>query len=348
MGTEKITDPAAENQPAGKIAPGIYQIQIPLATSLIADLSPMNAYLIEGRSGWVLIDTGWNTPIAQRALDSAFESLGLTFKDISSIIITHSHPDHMGQAGRIKQLSPKTQIMMHHLESALMKSRYINSRESDEKMSALLREHGLPEGDFELSGSFAMPALEFVNSAPPDEVFYGGEILPAGLYNTEVIWTPGHSSGHICLYEPENRILFSGDHILPSITPNISYYTGSGDNPLGDYHCSLNKLINLPVTLVCPGHENSFADLKSRIEAILEHHRQRESEIQKAIDGQSRSAYQIARLISWNLPGQKWEQFPPMQKRLAITETISHLEHLRWQGKLRKFTRNNQFFYSLG
>ena len=159
-----------------------------------------------------------------------------------------------------------------------------------------------------------------------------------------MIWTPGHSPGHICLYEAENRLLFCGDHILPTITPNIGYHVFSGDNPLGDYFSALGKLANLQVTYVHPGHEYSFTDIKGRIKAILEHHQQREIEIQKLIDLQFSNSYEIARSLTWSL-NLSWDQFPPLQKRAAITETIAHLEHMRWEGKVRRTIKNNHISY---
>ena len=104
-------------------------------------------------------------------------------------------------------------------------------------MAALLQRHGVPNSDLPVLGSASMPALQFVTVTFPDRVLYGGETITTGVYDLEVIWTPGHSPGHICLYEPKNQLLFSGDHILPCISPNVSYHVQSGDNPLGDYIC---------------------------------------------------------------------------------------------------------------
>jgi glyoxylase-like metal-dependent hydrolase (beta-lactamase superfamily II) len=347
METKKPTELKA--RPDGdiqKIGEGIYRIQIPLLDDVDSLLSFVNVYLIEGTQGWLLIDTGWYSPKTQAVMQTALKSLQLSFTDIRTIVITHSHPDHFGMAGRIKHLSPKTEMLMHPWESALIESRYIKFSEPQEKMSALLESHGVPPAQLNALESAFMPALEFVTVTLPDHILYSGEIIHTGIYDLETIWTPGHSSGHICLYEPKNQFLFSGDHILPSISPNISYHILSGDNPLGDYFYALGKLMNLPVAQVHPGHEYPFADLKGRVNALLKHHLERENEIQKIIGRRSCTSYEVATRINWEVPDITWDQFPPMEKRLAVTETIAHTEHLRWEGKLKKTITDHHILYS--
>jgi len=345
MNSKKTNNTPVETGTIRKIATGIFQIPVPLENMRLTHLDHMNAYLVEGKSGWTLIDTGWYAPKSQQALEAALKSLDLSFSDLSNIIITHCHPDHFGMAGRIKHFSPQTQILMHRWESDLIESRYIKFAEPRERMAALLKNHGVPDSLLEVLGSASMPALEFVTITLPDHALYGGEIIHTGIYDLEVIWTPGHSPGHICLYEPKNKFLFAGDHVLPSITPNVSYHILSGDNPLGDYIHALDKLFNIAVDEVHPGHQYSFTGLKDRIKAILEHHGKRQHEIRETVDYEPRSSYEIASQLSWGLHGLAWEQFPPLQKRFAITETIAHLERMRWEGKVQKITRDGQSFY---
>jgi glyoxylase-like metal-dependent hydrolase (beta-lactamase superfamily II) len=142
-------------------------------------------------------------------------------------------------------------------------------------------------------------------------------------------------------------LLFCGDHVLPTITPNVGYHVLSGDNPLGDYLYSLRKLAHLEVACAHPGHEYSFRDFKGRLKSIVKHHRQRENEIQGLLINHLSNSYQIASRLTWslNLP---WEQFPPLQKRAAVTETIAHLEYMRWEGKVKKTIKNNRISYEPG
>ncbi len=341
-----MTTPA-KIQPIKEIIPGIYQIQLELADERLTRLLHVNSYLVQGTDGWLLIDPGWNSPATQQMLETALKSLSLKLTDISTIVITHCHPDHFGLAGRIKQLSPKTRMLIHRWEADLIESRYIRFNEFKEKMNALLISHGVPSVTVDTLGSASMPALEFVIVSLPDQMLYGGEMISTGKFDLEVIWTPGHSPGHICLYEARNQLLFSGDHVLPTISPNISYHVLSGDNPLGDYIYALDKIDHLPIKQVHPGHESSFNDLQGRVQVILDHHNLREKEIVATMSSGPSSCYEIASKLTWNMHGLTWDHFPPMQKRLAITETIAHVEHLRWNGKIRKTYVDGGFRYNL-
>jgi glyoxylase-like metal-dependent hydrolase (beta-lactamase superfamily II) len=328
--------------PEMEIVPGIYQLKIPIPDN---PLGHLNCYLIEGKDGWLMVDTGWHTTEAFSSLNTGLRGLGLALSDIATIIVTHVHPDHFGLAGRIKHMSPATRLLTHRWESDLIESRYIKFSELRDKIAAMLERHGVPIADLSSLKSASMPALQFVTVTLPDHTLYGGEIISTGVYDLEIIWTPGHSPGHICLYEPQNQFLFSGDHILPSTSPNISYHVQSGDNPLGDYISALRKVQNLPVTKVLPAHEHIFTDLRGRIEQIISHHNRRKAEIEQIIMKETHNAYDISRQITWDTPGLVWEQLPPLHKRLAVTETIAHLECMRWEGQLRRIIKDNSVLY---
>ena len=327
-----------------KIAPGIYQLQVSISDS---PLGHLNCYLIESRDGWLIVDTGWHTHDAFNALETELRDLGLDVADISTIVVTHIHPDHFGLAGKIKHLSPRTQLLMHCWESALIESRYIKFADMLERMGTILQRHGVPYVNMSALQSASMPALQFVTVTFPDDVLYGGEIINTSVYNLEVIWTPGHSPGHICLYEPQNQLLFSGDHVLPSITPHVGYHIQSGDNPLGDYLHALEKLRHLPVDKVLPAHGHVFNNLQGRIQEIVDHHNRRKGEIQQVIAKEPQNAYLISSKIPWDI-GLTWEKFPNLQKRFAVMETIAHLECMRWEGTVCKIVEGNSILYGLG
>jgi len=327
-----------------QVALGIYQLKIPIPDN---PLEHLNSYLIEGKDGWLMIDTGWYTADAFSALLAELSALGLSLTDITTIIVTHVHPNHFGLAGRIKHMSPHTELMTHRWEANLIESRYMRFAELQDKIAVLLKSQGVPSVDIPKLESASMPALKFVTMALPDHALYGGEIVSTGIYDIEVIWTPGHSPGHICLYEPQNELLFSGDHILTSITSNISYHVESGDNPLGDYLYALHKLENMRVARVLPAHQDIFTDLRGRIDELVTHHDLRKAEIARAIASSPQRAYDISSQLTWNTAGASWENLPPLHKRAAVLETVAHLECMRREGKVKRMTRNNLFLYAL-
>ncbi len=327
-----------------EIAPGIYLLRLPIPDN---PLEFVNCYLIQGKDGWLMVDIGWYTEETLHVLEAKLQELGLALTDLATIIVTHVHPDHFGLAGRVKEVSPNTRLLVHRWEWDFIEPRYIRFADLRKKMSALLNQHGVSPPELYDLDSASMAALQFVTVTLPDEPLYGGEVISTGVYELEIIWTPGHSPGHICLYEPKNRLIFTGDHILPNITTNISYHVQSGENPLGDYIHALRKLENLEVASVLPGHEDPFNDLQERISQIVAHHEERKQEVCQVIKVGPRAAWEIAAVITWNLPGLTWNQFPPLQKRIALTETIAHLECLRWEGRVRRIVENGLVMYGL-
>lgn len=324
-----------------EIEPGIHQIKVPIPDNPLGNL---NCYLVEGKEGWVMIDTGWYTPETLDSLKRGLKDLGLSFSDIATIVITHTHPDHFGLAGRIKQLSPDTKLIMHRLEADLIESRYIKFSDLIQQVGFFLQCHGVSSHIIPDLDRSSMPALEYVRITYPDKTLYGGEIIDTGKYKLEVIWTPGHSIGHICLYEPRNELLFSGDHILPHITSAISLHVQSGDDPLGDYLNALNKIENMPVKKILPAHEDIFTDFQGRINEIEKHHQDRGNEIQLTISNKQLSACEISSQIAWNISN--WDDLSPLHKRLAVMETVAHLEYLRWKGKVQRIIENDVIKYA--
>ncbi len=328
-----------------EVIPGIYQLKIPLPSKEIL-LGYVNVYLAQGNNGYLLVDTGWDTEEAFNSLKKQLAEIGINFKDIAQIVATHIHPDHCGLTGKLKQLSP-AKIALHYLEKDFIESRYINMDELLSQIAEWLHTNGVPNEELIKLQTASLGMAKFVTPALPDVTLYGGEIISTGVFNFRVLWTPGHSPGHISLYEPTRKVLISGDYILPKITPNIGLHPQSGTNPLGDYIKSLNTTKKLDVNLILPGHENPFTGLQSRIEELIKHHQKRNSEILETLKATAKTAYQISTEITWgsNINGVGWDNLAPWDKRLAILETIAHLEAMRFAGKVEKFLKDSIIYY---
>jgi len=328
-----------------EVIPGIYQLKIPLPSKEIF-LGYVNVYLAQGNNGYLLVDTGWDTEEAFNSLKKQLAEIGINFKDISQIVATHIHPDHCGLTGKLKQLSP-AKIALHYLEKDFIESRYINMDELLSQIAEWLHTNGVPNEELIKLQTASLGMAKFVTPALPDVTLYGGEIISTGVFNFRVLWTPGHSPGHISLYEPTKKVLISGDYILPKITPNIGLHPQSGTNPLGDYIKSLNTTKKLDVNLILPGHENPFTGLQPRIEELIRHHQQRNSEILETLKATAKTAYQISTEITWgsDINGVGWDNLAPWDRRLAILETIAHLEAMRFAGKVDKFLKDGIIYY---
>jgi glyoxylase-like metal-dependent hydrolase (beta-lactamase superfamily II) len=327
-----------------EVVPGIHQLKLPFPDN---QPESVNAYLVHGDNDWLLVDTGWNTPESFDALERQFKEIGVGFEDITQIVVTHFHPDHYGLAGRLKELS-KAKLALHQIEEKFIASRYLNMNSLLEQVAQWLLLNGVPEKESPFLQKASLQVRKFVSPALPDIALAGGEKITCGSFCFEVIWTPGHSPGHISLYEPEKKLFFSGDHILPTITSNISLHPQSAENPLRDYLDSLKALESLDVDLILPSHEHVFTGLQQRIEEIVQHHEDRKMAIMEIIKEEAKSAYAIAVKIPWIVNGvaAPLHKLAYFDKRLAVLETLAHLEFLRVEGKVERTLRNGTALYN--
>ena len=325
-----------------EVIPGIHRLKLPITLPHVT-LPHVNAYLVQGDGDYLLVDTGWNTDEAFGSLKKQLAEISIDLRDISRIVVTHIHPDHYGLAGRLKTLSG-AELTIHDIEQGFIESRYIDMESLLRQTSHWLGINGVPPNELAYIRDATVGLEHFVTPTNPDITIHGGETIAAGTFTFRLLWTPGHSPGHVCLYEPEEKVLIAGDHILPTITPNVGSHPQSIENPLGQYLNSLNELRQLDTKLVLPGHEDPFTELKPRIDELIQHHEQRNLEILAIIKDEARTAYQIAREVIWGT-GAAWQNMPFFHKRLAISETLAHLTFMADDGRLKQLTKDGIIYY---
>lgn len=326
-----------------ELVQGIHQIKIPLP---VGALDHVNVYLIEGKKGNLMIDTGWNTPEAFSTLKEELRNSGFDFKDISQIIVTHLHPDHYGLAGKIRELSG-AKVALSGIEAGMLDLRYVNLDVLLKKVLHLLRSNGVPQSELSQLSEASLPVRQFVIPALPEIKLKAGEKISIEPFEFKVLLTPGHSPGHVCLYEPKRKFLFSGDHVLPEITPHIGLHPQSGKNPLGDFLNSLKGLMELEVNFVFPGHGPAFSGLGQRIEELLYHHERRKSAVVEVTQDEMKTAYQIATEIPWMPDAEaiSFQDLAAWDRRLAVMETLAHLQLLVSEGKVGEVVKDDTKFY---
>ncbi|HEY8736751.1 MAG TPA: MBL fold metallo-hydrolase [Candidatus Dormibacteraeota bacterium] len=313
-----------------QVAEGIYRLELPMPF----ELKHVNVFLLRDGDGFTLIDTGLQTDESRQALQAKLDQLEVSVERIRRILITHIHPDHFGLAGELRERS-KAELVIHRLEVALMEPRYARAEDLVHEVAAWLSKNGVPRAEAEFLKSASMAAREFVSVVEPDTLLEGAERLPIAGGELMVVWTPGHSPGHCCFYWPQRRLLFSGDHLLPKISPNIGLHPQSGADPLADYLASLDRIAKLEVSQVLPAHGDPFTDHRGRIATITQHHRERKDALVRLAGGGPRSG--------WDLAGQL---FPGVmarnvfQQRLALQETLAHCQSLAEEGRIRKDVRD--------
>lgn len=315
-----------------EVARGIFMIKIPLPFQL----DSVNCYLLKDANGWFLVDAGLNYDVGRDAWAGALKSLGLEFSDIKSILVTHFHPDHYGAAGWLQEQSNAV-VYMSQIDSTMAKAVWSEG----EFKTVLHREYmignGVPQILAKKIEKVMSSRIDWVKPDPLVKLLEEGDTLHIGDDMWEVLITPGHSRGHICLYSPARKIIISGDQLLLDITSNISFIPGSSQNPLKDYLYSLSRLKRLDIDLLLPAHGDIFKNAQRRICDLFKHHKERLETIYNAV-GSGRTAFEISQEVF----GQNLNL---NDIRFALGETIAHLKYLTKEGKLKEESANDLTIY---
>jgi glyoxylase-like metal-dependent hydrolase (beta-lactamase superfamily II) len=316
---------------------GVWSIEVPIPDN---PLGHTLVHLLDTDRGPVLIDTGWDDPTSWDTLTAGLGSLGVSVAEIHGVVITHHHPDHHGLSGQVRDASGAW-IAMHAADSEVVR----RTREAEpglwlEYLADKLTRAGTPEAHIEplraARASGGMRTLPGLRAALPDREIVPGELLDLAGRRLRAIWTPGHTPGHVCLHleethpanRPGNGRLFSGDHLLPEITPHIGLYEDPDDttvtDPLGDYLDSLERVGRLDPAEVLPAHQYAFPDAASRVRELLAHHEERLTGL-LALLAEPLTPWQVAERMEWNRP---WEQIPYGSRNIAVSEAEAHLRRL--------------------
>ena len=318
--------------PPRSLGSGIHQIPAPLPFK-----SPpwVNAYVIEAGDGLVLIDCGTDWEPGRTALSEGMKQLGLDESAVHTLIVSHLHPDHVGMSARlVRELGCR--FVMHERASKLVE-RYNDTPGYVIRLRGLAATHGVPPEIVAAATSVEradyMPLID-----PPDHVVADGDEIDLGAERRLVVMhTPGHEPAHICLRDTRTGILFSGDHILPRISPVIMYDADIGD-PLGDYMSSLELLIGHRIGLTYPAHGSIIERGDERARQILLHHDRRLRDMADLVRHGDTTA--------WSVMLQSFRpNLTPIEARLAFLETVSHLEHLRLIGRVDSSERDGHLLY---
>lgn len=307
----------------------LWRIPLPLPFALRA----VNVYLIgDGAGHWTLFDAGLGLARDEAALRAGLEVAGVPLESLSALVLTHAHPDHIGLSGLIHRAAAAPVYMLAREDEDMYQ---VWGEPFSPALLATVRsfaEHGLVLEDNAADPRASSPGvLPPGFSLPPASAIRtvtDGEKLTLGHWSYQVIWTPGHSDYHMCLLRSDG-VFIAGDHILPSITPNIGLYPNSRPDPLNDYYASLKRVRDLPARIVAPGHGLPFAGLAERADALREHHIERSAIIRGLVERQPEGC--TANDIAGELFGDRLRSVD--DRRFALAETLAHLEHLRAQGR---------------
>lgn len=321
-----------------KIKEDIFRIEIPLPNN---PLKFVNSYVIKASNQNLIIDTGMNREECMNVMRASLQELGVDLRK-TNYFITHFHVDHLGL---LSNLAMENSIIYFNQPDA-ERIKGIKFGTLWKGMLHFAHMNGFPENELrEVIHNHPAYKYEFMGNIP-FKILEDGDIIDIGRYSFKCIKTPGHSKGHTCLYEENRKIFIAGDHILNDITP-IVQLRSDDENPLKEYLVSLDKVFELDIELVLPGHRDIFRNYRERIMELIHHHHRRAAEIISILGKGSQNAYQVASQMSWGITYESWDLFPVLQKWFSIGETTAHLKYLEENGMVHKEILEQKITYSL-
>ncbi|WP_156288731.1 MBL fold metallo-hydrolase [Oceanobacillus salinisoli] len=246
-------------------------------------MGDVNSYLIEGKKGYTVIDTGANLKEAmeiwQRFLDS-----GIT---LEKVVITHTHEDHVGLAKWFQE-TIGVPVIIPKLGLTEMEKRRNLTVEQFNQLITKFGGPGLPEHFRDDTSIF-----DFI----PDDTFDNHQEIQLGDDMYETIWTPGHAYDQFCFYNKEKNIMIVGDHILKEVSPVIGLWNGEEQNPLRDYLKSLEIIKEYSPDIALPGHGDSIYHFQDRVVELQDRHEHRLEQAYEAVKYEYKTAKQVTEEI---------------------------------------------------
>ncbi|MGW4422200.1 MBL fold metallo-hydrolase [Streptosporangium sp. NPDC004631] len=325
---KSLRRPYSEQRPAD-VGDGVWSVPVPIPGS---PLGYTLVYAIESPAGPVLVDAGWNHPDAWLALRDGLATAGVDVREVRGVVVTHFHPDHAGLAGRVREESGAW-IAMHEADIALIRRmRDVEDGAHRDLRAGMLRRAGATAAEVEEAAAHRQPP-----PALPDLELRDGDLIDLPGRRLRTVWTPGHTPGHICLHLEESGRLFTGDHVLPGITPHIGIYPydRTDVDPLSDFLESLEKVSDLGALAALPAHEWIFQDTAARAEAIGAHHEEKLVRLAALLAeaGEPLTIWEAASRMTWN---RTWAELPATLRGMAAGEAAAHLRTLEVRGAIRR------------
>ncbi len=332
-----------EQEPASdevtEVAPGVLRMQLPID---MPGLGHVNCYALEDERGIAIVDPGLPGQESWTHLVDRLDRSGAGLARVHTVIVTHSHPDHFGGAGRVR----------HEVGAELVTHELFRTWWDPSEDETPLEEAPNPWRATPWAGEEYMPdpdrrkRFEEMRSnnlfpAPrPTRRVEDAEVVTLARREWVSMHTPGHTADHLCLFDPAEGVLLSGDHVLPTITPHISGI-GTSEDPLAEFFASLDRMTELEgVTIVLPAHGHPFTDVAGRAKAIRRHHEERLDKLRDA--SREIGGFATVGELSQHLFSPR--SWGPM----ADSETYAHLEHLRLLGGAECRSEDGKLLYEVG
>lgn len=315
----RVAEPRVE-----EALPGLWSLPV---TVPIPSLAYVLVYALEVPGGIVLVDAGWSNSDSLASLEAGLAALGAALEDVRGVVFTHSHGDHYGLAGPVRERSDAW-LALHAADAAVVR-RQLERGGIAALLDDWLAEAGIEAGDERPS----VPAgfgWEFPLVAPDRELVDGQRLDLPGR-ELKVLHTPGHSPGHVCLVDAAAGFVLTGDHVLARTTPNVSALPGSPPDPLDDYLRSLELVAALGDLRGLPGHEEPMPSVAARAREIVEHHDEQFASVRETVAEGPVTVRDVAARMPWSRP---WSGLRGFDRILALGEAKAHLLALERRGEI--------------
>lgn len=300
-------------------------------------LDRVNAYAIRGTDGITLVDPGWFGEHTDRALVRGLAAIDAEVGDVRRILVTHGHWDHYSAALGLRR-HHRLEIWLGDGERPTLDSLagFAKDPVLYPRQIELLERSGANELAERVRSSTLRPHERDLPLGYPDHWLIGGESIDLGGTRAIAHATPGHTRGHISYELSAEGLVFTGDHVLPRITPSVGFERMPVDRPLASYLASLRLLCGRPELTMLPAHGAVAPSVRERAEELLDHHDKRLDEIASLIESRGATAFAIADSMRWTRRSRRLDELSAIQAMIAVMEVRVHLEHLVELGRLRK------------
>jgi glyoxylase-like metal-dependent hydrolase (beta-lactamase superfamily II) len=328
-----VNDPAADRhaweQPgAFEEIPGVYRIPLPLPGD---PLKAVNVYAIRDGEQLVLVDGGWALAESRELLAKSLGSIGFGLADIREFLVTHVHRDHYTQAIAIRRELGIAAVSLGEGE-----------RRGLELMRTIEVHPDIVAMQTAGAGELADALRDFQGERDPtdwempDRWLTDRLALPLRSRTLEAIHTPGHTSGHMVFQDAAAGAIFTGDHVLPHITPSIGLELTRPTSPLRDYLTSLRLVRAMPDARLLPAHGPVTSSVHERVDELLAHHEERLTEMAEAIAAGDSTAVEVASRVGWTRRGRRFTELDFFNQLMAVHESMAHLQVLVERSWLRR------------
>ena len=325
-----------------RVADGVFRIPLQMPQD---GLRAINVYALETTDGLALVDGGWHRNSTHAELSDALALIGRNPAEIHDIYVTHVHRDHYTFAVELRRRHGSR----IHLGAA----------ESPGIAAIAKLGNNVPESSIlQLHRSGAATIAEQVYRDSIDEPFEPSDweapdhwLSPGALdipgQRLSAVHTPGHTKGHMVFHDLERDVSFTGDHVLPTITPSIGFELGDWELPLGAYLRSLEMMLDDRDRIMMPAHGGTGAGLHARCRELLAHHDHRLGQTASAVAELGEvSGLQVAQVLTWTRRERGFDSLDTFNQMVATCETLAHLDVLVERGQLSVKNRNGVDHFS--